>query len=81
MSVPLRKDYLKQYLRIIAILGILVIIPVCVLILGLNIVHTLMFGLNLVHEGHELLGGLSLAVFMVATLRLGYQVMFMIDCK
>ena len=79
--VPLKKDYLKQYLRAIAMLGILVIIPVCILILGLNIVHALMFGLNLAHEGHELLGGVSLAVFMVTTLRLGYQVMFMIDCK
>lgn len=79
--VPLRKDYLKQYLRIIAMLGILVIIPVCILMLGLNIANALMFGLNLVHEGHELLGGVSLAVFMVVTIRLGYQVMFMIDCK
>ena len=71
MMVPLRKDYLKQYLRIIAMLGILVIIPGCILMLGLNIVHTLMFGLNLVHEGHELLGGVTLAVFMVPTLQLG----------
>ena len=81
MMVPLMIYHLKKYLRAIAMLGILVIIPVCILMLGLNIVHALMFGLNLVHEGHELLGGLSLAVFMVATLRLGYQVMFMIDYK
>lgn len=69
MMVPLRKDYLNQYFRAIAMLGILVIIPVCALTLGVN----------LVHEGHELLGGVSLAIFIVATFWLGYQAMFMID--
>ena len=72
MMVPLRKEYLKQYLRAIAIalkLSILVIIPIC----------TLTLGVNLVHEGHELLGGVLLAVFIVATFWLGYQAMFMID--
>lgn len=67
--VPLRKDYLKQYLRVIAVLGILVIIPVCALTLGMYIVY----------EGHELLGGVLLAIFIVATFWLGYQAMFMID--
>ena len=65
MLVPLRKDYLKQYFRAIA----MVIMPVC----------TLALGLNLVCEGHELLGGVSLAVFIVAMFWLGYQAMFMID--
>ena len=65
MLVPLRKDYLKQYFRVIA----MVIMPVC----------TLTLGLNLVYEGHELLGGVSLAVFVVAMFWLGYQAMFMID--
>ena len=72
MMVPLRKEYLKQYLRAIAIalkLGISVIIPICVLA----------FGVNLVYGGHELLGGVLLTVFIVATLWLGYQAMFMID--
>lgn len=69
MMVPLRKDYLKQYLRAIAILSILVIVPMCALTLGVN----------LVNEGHELLGGVFLAVFIVATLWLGYQAMFIID--
>ena len=69
MMVPLRKEYLKQYFRAIAVLGILVIIPACSLTLGVN----------LVHEGHELLGGVSLAIFIVATFWLGYQAMFMID--
>ena len=81
MMVPLRKDYLKQYLGAITMLSILVLLPVCILMLGLNIAHVLMFGLNLVHEGHELLGGVSLAVFIVATLQLGYQLMSMINCK
>ena len=65
MLVPLRKDYLKQYFRAIA----MVIMPVC----------TLTLGLNLVYERHELLGGVSLAVFIVAMFWLGYQAMFMID--
>ena len=72
MMVPLRKDYLKQYFRAITIalkLGIWVITPIC----------ALTFGVNLVHGGHELLGGVLLAVFIVATFWLGYQVMFMIE--
>ena len=69
MMVPLRKDYLKQYFRAIAMLIFALIVPSC----------TLAFGVNLVHEGHELLGGVSLAVFIVATFWLGYQAMFMMD--
>ena len=67
--VPLRKDYLKQYLKAVSLLAIIVVIPVC----------TLSLGLDLIHEGYIFLGGISLTVFTIATLWIGYQAIFMMD--